>query len=701
MEFQQRMHIELIDLPVVSDPRGNLSFIQSGGLAPFDIKRCYWIYDVPGGKVRHGRALKSTYEMIVALSGSFDAVIDGQSYHLCRGYQGLLVPPMHWRELINFSTNAVALVLANKPYSEDDYIREYKEYEEAVRHSEYREQIGKIDTDDALIDRNSDSHKYSKVDDCVVIDLPKRIGENGNLTEVEDDGNCPFKIKRVYYLYDVPADSSRGGHSHYEAESLIVAVSGSFDVVLDDGCRKKTVTLNRPYKALHLRKGIWRRLDNFSAGSVCLVVNSEKYDEEDYVRDYSQFISLTRDKRTENVEPRYPFLNLATVNAPYMEALKVAAANVIESGRYIGGPEIDSVEEKLREITDTEYAVGVSTGLDALRLILRGYIELGRLKPGDEVIVPANTFIASVLAITDNNLVPVFVEPDIVTMNLDSDKVEAAITVRTGAIMPVHLYGCICWNERLGKIARNHNLLVIEDNAQAIGAKSIVPGLFGTHRSGGLGHAGAFSFYPTKNVGALGDAGAITTHDKQLAEVVKALRNYGSDRQYHNIYAGLNCRLDPIQAAMISVKLPYVDKENEHRRSVAEVYDSCITNPLVIKPLMPLRTSGADSDAASSHVWHQYVVRVANRDVFRKYLLDKGVETNVHYPVAPFEQPCYRQMFADMDYPIASKLANEVVSLPVSSCTSLQDAKEISEIINGYTNTGYGPSPALDCEHLG
>lgn len=692
MEFQQRMHTELIDLPVVTDPRGNLSFIQSGGLAPFDIKRCYWIYDVPGGKVRHGRALKSTYEMIVAISGSFDAVIDGKSYHLCRGYQGLLVPPMHWRELVNFSTNAVALVLANSPYSEEDYIRDYNEYKAVLNKNGQYKVADTIDEEVEHDEKIRDSHKHSKVDECIVIDLPKRRGENGNLTEVEDEGNCPFKIKRVYYLYDVPADSSRGGHSHYEAASLIVAVSGSFDVVLDDGCRKKTVTLNRPYKALYLRKGIWRTLENFSAGSVCLVVNSEKYDEGDYVRDYEQFLSLTRDKRSDNCGPRFPFLNLATVNAPYMDALKSAAANVIESGRYIGGSEVTGLEEELRKITDTECAIGVSTGLDALRLILRGYIELGRLKHGDEVIVPANTFIASVLAITDNNLVPVFVEPSITTLNLDSDKVEAAISNRTRAIMPVHLYGRVCWDEKLARIARNHDLLVIEDNAQAIGAKSNVAGLFGTHLSGGLGHAGAFSFYPTKNIGALGDAGAITTHDKQLAEVVKALRNYGSDRQYHNIYTGLNCRLDPIQAAMLSVKLPYVDKENEHRRSVAEVYEECISNPLVIKPLMPLKKSGAFYDAASSHVWHQYVARVANRDAFRKYLLDKGVETGVHYPVAPYEQPCYRQMFADYSYPIASQLAREVVSLPVSSCTSLRDAREISEIINGYTNTDCEPS---------
>lgn len=654
----------IIDLPVVADPRGNLSFIQGGGSLPFEIQRCYWIYDVPGGKVRHGRALRRTTELIVALSGSFDAVIDGQTYHLCRGYQGLLVPPNHWRELVNFSTNAVAMVLADTLYDEADYIRpsEEPESESPVPSESVRGDASRL------------------------LALPRRIGENGCLTEVENTAACPFKIKRVYYLYDVPADSSRGGHAHHQMESLIVAVSGSFDVTVDDGAERRRITLNRPFQALHLRKGTWRELDNFSSGAICLVIASEKYDEADYIRDRAEFLRQYGPQSVcLRVSPRYSFLNLAVDNAPYAQVLKEAVARVIDSGHYIGGPEVEAVETDIARITETRHAIGVSNGLDALRLILRAWIEMGRLAPGDEVIVPADTYIASVLAITDCGLRPVFVDADLHTYNLNVGLVERAITPRTRAIMVVHLYGRACWSPELVGIALCHGLLIVEDNAQAIGARALCPGLHGTRATGGLGHAGAFSFYPTKNIGALGDAGAVTTNDAELAAVVRSLRNYGTDRPYHNQYAGLNCRLDPMQAAMLRVKLPFADEENTRRRALAETYDQAITNPLVIKPALPQNESGDPEDAAHSHVWHQYVVRVADRDGFRKYLLDKGVETGVHYPVMPSHQPCYSQ-YAHIPLPAAEQIAREVVSLPIGRATSVDDARAIARIINGYSN---------------
>lgn len=369
---------------------------------------------------------------------------------------------------------------------------------------------------------------------------------------------------------------------------------------------------------------------------------------------------------------RYPFLELATVNAPYRNALAEAMLRVVDSGYYIGGPEVERFEQMLARQTGTPYAIGVTNGLDALRLILRGYIELGRLKPGDEFIVPANTYIATVLAITDNSLVPVFVEPDISTLNLDSSKVARALSSRTRAIMTVHLYGRTAYDDTLARIVRENDLLLLEDNAQAIGARSAVPGLFGTHTTGGLGHAGAFSFYPTKNIGALGDAGAIATHDAELADAIRAIRNYGSDRQYHNIYKGLNCRLDPVKAAQLAVKLPHTDSENALRRENARIYEERIDNPHIIKPLWD-----------DNCVWHQYVIRTDNRDALRSYLGNHGVQTAVHYATPPHRQPCYSE-YASLNLPITDEIARTVVSLPISRCTNADDAREIAAIINAY-----------------
>ncbi|MCM1517985.1 MAG: DegT/DnrJ/EryC1/StrS family aminotransferase [Pseudoflavonifractor sp.] len=371
---------------------------------------------------------------------------------------------------------------------------------------------------------------------------------------------------------------------------------------------------------------------------------------------------------------RYTFLDLGKINEPYMDAINAAIDRVVKSGRYIGGSEVESLECELSDITGVPYAVGTGNGLDALRMIFRAYIEMGEMHPGDEVIVPANTYVASILAVTDNGLTPVFVEPSSVTLNLDPQLVEDAITPRTRAIMAVHLYGRVCWDDRLADIARRHGLKVIEDNAQAIGAVSPVDGLYGGRHTGALGDAAAFSFYPTKNIGALGDAGAVTTHDPRLAAAVAALRNYGSDRRYHNIYRGYNSRLDPIQAAVLRVKLPHLAGENALRRELAAIYQSGISNPHVIKPLY--------TDDGSM-VWHQYVVRVTDRDSFRDYLAASGVETDIHYATPPHLQPCYEQ-YAGLWLPVTERLAREVVSLPITRCTSPADAAEIARIVNNY-----------------
>lgn len=373
----------------------------------------------------------------------------------------------------------------------------------------------------------------------------------------------------------------------------------------------------------------------------------------------------------------YPFLSLGQINAPYMAQIKEAVDRVMDSGRYVGGEECALLEGGLMRLTGGRYAVGVSNGLDALRLILRAWVDRGDLSHGDEVIVAANTYIASVLAIIDAGLTPVLAPVDPLTLNLDTSRLAESLSERTRAVMPVHLYGRACWDEALADFVRCHDLLVIEDNAQAIGAVAVYDGLSGSRITGGLGHAGAFSFYPTKNLGAMGDAGAVVTGDEDLANRVRALSNYGSDRRYHNIYIGANCRLDPVQAAVLNVKLPYLSRENDHRRVIAGVYDGMIVNPAVIKPL----TGGDDM------VWHQYVVRCGERDALQKYLSEHGVATDIHYAVPPHRQPCmagvaFRSTCDALQQ--AEAIGATVLSLPVSSCTSADDARAIAEIINKF-----------------
>lgn len=381
---------------------------------------------------------------------------------------------------------------------------------------------------------------------------------------------------------------------------------------------------------------------------------------------------------------KYPFLDLGKVNEPYAGALVAAAGRVIRSGRYIGGPEVDAFESDMARLCETTRCVGLSNGLDALRLTLRALVHLGRLNPGDGVIVPANTYIASVLAITDAGLRPVLVDPDERTMNLSARGIASALGPGVRAVMPVHLYGRVAWSDGMADIVRREGLLVVEDCAQAIGARSTAPGLNGTHAVGSIGHAGAFSFYPTKNVGALGDAGCVTTSDTELADTIRCLANYGSDRRYHNIYQGFNCRLDPIQAAMLRVKLPHTDRENADRRLLANIYSKTISRPDVITPLC--------DEPGEDCVWHQYVIRVTGgrRDLMAERLARAGVGTDIHYAVPPHLQPCYtpgETSRPDLPLehgplPVTELLASEILSLPIGRGTSADDAEEIASIIN-------------------
>ena len=371
---------------------------------------------------------------------------------------------------------------------------------------------------------------------------------------------------------------------------------------------------------------------------------------------------------------RYPILDLGAVNAPLMPEIRRAVDRVLASGRFVGGPEVQAFEEELAAATGTPFAVGVSNGLDALRLIFKAYIELGRLAPGDAVIVPANTYVASVLAVSDAGLRPVLIEPDRATMNLDTSRLAAACTPDVKAILTVHLYGRACYDEALRTVAAERNLIVVEDNAQAIGADAPIVGPLGSTHTGSLGDAAAFSFYPTKNVGALGDAGAVTTADAELRDAVRALANYGSLERYNNIYKGYNCRLDPVQAAVLRVKLAALQQITERRRTNAAAYHAAIVNPAVTKPLM---------DSPGRAVWHQYVVRVADRGAFRACLADHGVGTDVHYAVPPHRQPCYSEL-SGLHLPVTQSIADAVVSLPVSEALDPADIAAIASIINDY-----------------
>lgn len=363
-----------------------------------------------------------------------------------------------------------------------------------------------------------------------------------------------------------------------------------------------------------------------------------------------------------------PFLDLKAINGQYREELIEAATRVIDSGWYILGNEVEQFEKEFARYCQTEYCLGVANGLDALVLILRAYKELGVMAEGDEVIVPANTYIASILAISENGLKPVLVEPDPQTYNLDPALIEQHITEKTKAILTVHLYGQVTGMDEINAIAKKHNLKVIEDCAQAHGA------LYKDKKVGSLGDAAGFSFYPGKSLGALGDAGAVTTSDPELAQIIKAIRNYGSHEKYKNLYIGVNSRLDEMQAALLRIKLRYLDKETERRRQVANQYLEGITNPTITLPLVTL---------PEAHVWHLFVVRCANRDKLASYLSEQGIQTVIHYPVAPHGQPAYRE-YADMQLPLTEAIHREVISLPMSQVMVQADIAKIIEAVNSF-----------------
>jgi dTDP-4-amino-4,6-dideoxygalactose transaminase len=362
------------------------------------------------------------------------------------------------------------------------------------------------------------------------------------------------------------------------------------------------------------------------------------------------------------------FLDLKKINAPYETAFQQKLKSVLEEGWYILGNEVKIFENNFANYCGAKQCIGVGNGFDALVLIFKGYIQLGKLQKGDEVIVPANTYIASILAVLEADLIPVLVEPKLETYNINPDLIQEKISSKTKAILAVHLYGQLAEMKKINAIATENNLIVVEDAAQAHGAISDF------RKSGNLSNAAAFSFYPGKNLGALGDGGAVTTNDSELAKVIQSIRNYGSEAKYQNEFIGVNSRLDEIQAAFLNVKMPYLDAENSIRIDIAKRYLSEIKNEKIILPIW---------DLSNNHVFHLFVIQTENREELQQYLLENGIQTMIHYPIPTHKQKAFKA-WNDLSFPIAEKIHKEVLSLPISPVLTIKEVDYIVSILNNY-----------------
>lgn len=362
------------------------------------------------------------------------------------------------------------------------------------------------------------------------------------------------------------------------------------------------------------------------------------------------------------------YLDLEKVTASHGKEINEAVSRVVNSGWYLQGKENENFERNYANYIGTEYCVGCANGLDALIWVLRAYIEMGVMKPGDEVIVPANTYIASILAVLENGLIPVLIEPDINTYQIDPNRIEAAITPRTKAILIVHLYGQCAYTDRIGELCKRYKLKLVEDNAQAHGC------MYNGQKTGSLGDAAAHSFYPGKNLGALGDAGAVTTNDMELANIIRAVTNYGSAKKYVFRYKGRNSRLDEIQAAVLNVKLKYLDKDNERRKQIAGMYINGITNPAIATPKV---------DDIDAHVFHIFPILTKKRNELQQYLTNNGVQTIIHYPIAPHKQECCKN-WNSWSFPKTEQIHSEELSLPISPVLTNKEVNEVIRLINSW-----------------
>jgi|SRR5579872_2890424 len=496
--------------------------------------------------------------------------------------------------------------------------------------------------------------------------------EQGSLGIVDEESVPEFNIRRFYFLTNLPLAASRGAHAHKKLRQLLICLQGAVTVELSNGSRTEVFRLAKPEQALVIPPGWWRVLRDFDLHSVVGVLASETYDESDYIRDWDEFLAWTRRDDDARSVPFSPLTrHVAAGDAGSIGvAAERAAQRAIRSGQYIGGEEVSSFESAFASYCGVDHAIGVANGLEALELALMAT----KVGPGDEVIMPAHTFIATAFAVERVGATPVLVDVDLETSLLDVDKVAAAITHRTKAIMPVHLYGQIVDMEPLRSLAESHGLVLIEDAAQAHGAS------YRGRRAGSLGTIAAFSFYPTKNLGAFGDAGAITTSDPALAQRVRELANYGSAKRYEHTSIGMNSRLDPIQAAFLKEKLLHLDAFNERRRDLAARYLSALAGT----PQLALPKVRQDA----SHVWHVFQVRVLDgkRSALQKFLTDRNIGTNIHYPAAVHEQPCYSgRDWGMQEFANASQICRETLSLPLDP---LHTDHEIDRVISAVKEYG-------------
>lgn len=364
------------------------------------------------------------------------------------------------------------------------------------------------------------------------------------------------------------------------------------------------------------------------------------------------------------------FLDLKKINEPYENAFQEKLKSFLERGWYILGDEVAAFETNFARYCSSKHCIGVGNGFDALVLIFKAYIQLGKLKKGDEVIVPANTYIASILAILEADLVPVLVEPRLETYNVNPDLIQEKITPKTKAILAVHLYGQLAEMNKINEIANQNNLIVVEDAAQAHGA------IFDKRQTTNNEQqtVKAFSFYPGKNLGALGDGGAVITNDSELAKTIKSLRNYGSEKKYYTDFIGVNSRLDELQAAFLNIKLPHLEAENNSRKAIAKRYLTEIKNDKIVLPFW---------DFSNNHVFHLFVIRIENRDHLQQYLLENGIQTMIHYPIPPHKQKAF-ESWNNLSFPITEKIHDEVLSLPISPVLTMEEVDFIISILNKY-----------------
>lgn len=495
-----------------------------------------------------------------------------------------------------------------------------------------------------------------------LLDVQVIPGDFGSLGVLEASKHMGFEARRVYFLTDLPEGARRGAHAHKTLKQCFVCLRGSVTLEITKGDFRSVLELNDYRRAAVLESGCWLDLRSFSKDALVLVLASREYDESDYIRDFSEFRLWEQGRAA---DPAVPYLDLKRTDEEIGLELRQSIDSVLSSGWYIGGPAVAEFERSFASYCGAAEAVGVANGLQALFLVLRAW----GIGPGDEVLVPAHTFIATALAVTEVGATPVLVDVEEDTGLLDVSLVAALVGPRTKAIIPVHLYGHPVDLDPLVELARRRNLLVLEDAAQAHGAR------YKGRRCGSIGDAAAFSFYPTKNLGAVGDAGAVVTHDAALAAKVRQLGNYGASRKYLYAVEGTNSRLDPIQAAVLSAKLRHLDDWNGRRSEHAARYLAGLSDIAGLQ--LPATRAWADP------VWHVFPIRVADgrRDALDEALLARGIGTNIHYPVPVHLQPCYAGRWEEGQFPIAEKLSKTLLSLPLNPTHTPGEIDRVIEIV--------------------